>query len=561
MDKTIPTGELESLTISEPRIGLLSLPVEIFRNIINHVVLTTGFYASLEIRLVNKLFDTITLDEVLDTPRKAHKDSNSVTISDELSYTALHRRVIDSVVRSPPIVSTIRTISQKLLAHEPALDIVKIHKCLCWITIMETPASSLFARLKADYDPRQSAIKDRIQELEVIEFTDEVLDWFLAVYYTVFYEFDNFKRVCERIKERPAGDKKTPWRIDYISPIFGPIPIMAVRFATEELAIWAYENSTICAYGGTRREEYLRYTSIFGRQSIILKLFEESKTREKYERVLSFGDCPRWAAGAGGLEMVQTLLHYGDDFDVYEDVSQELEWVFLAACTHGHYNVALWCVDGGNLKPRRGSKGKGLRYGRPLCQATQSGNVEMVRLLMGLKDFVTQEDLVMSFKWAMRYAGLDMVQLYFEKGLKIDDEMEGNKTRRKILKVIFDTASKERPQHVEWILEHKVVLEGEDKNAAVRAAANGGAVKCLGVLKKFIRDWEQVANTEIRKAYDLKDRRAVEVLLKVGAEPPEGWNETQVRGWEYSSHIVALVSHSRKKSGYWPQQWNYGTVY
>ncbi|KAF3916130.1 hypothetical protein AA313_de0202494 [Arthrobotrys entomopaga] len=561
MDEVIVTEKLESLSISKPKISLLDLPVEILRSIINHVVLTTGFYASLEIRLVNKLFDTITLDEVLDTPQESHKDFNdfdNITVSDELAYTALYGRVIDSVARSPPIVSTIRAISQELLKYEATLDIAKIHRCLCWTAIVKTQPCSIFARLGGSNGFKQTVLRNSIQALESIEFNDEVLDWFLAVYYTVFYEFDNLKRVYERIKDRHTKDRMTPWRMDYTSPIFGAIPIIAVRFATEELAIWAYDNSTVCGYGGVRREDFLRYTSIFGRQTIIMKLFEESEGRSRSEKIISFGDCPRWAAGAGASDMVRVLLVDGGDFGVFENELLELELVFLTACKHGHYDIALMCVEEAQLKPDRGGKGKGLRYGRPLCQATQSGNVELVRFLMDLKDFVNQEELVMSFKWAMRYAGLDMVQLYFEKGLKIDDNM---KTRRKILKTIFDAASKERPQHVEWMLEHKVVLEGEDRNAAVCAAAHGGAVKCLGVLKRFIEDWEQVTNTEMRKAYDLKDRRAVETLLKLGVEPLEGWSERQVRGWEYDTHIVPIVNHSRKKCGYWPQQWNYATVY
>ncbi|KAK6529414.1 hypothetical protein TWF281_008590 [Arthrobotrys megalospora] len=544
--------KLESLTLEDTPRVLSDLPVEILRNIIDQVILSTGLYAALELRLVNKLFDIIALDSVLDTNRDAHLDTGYLDVTPDLTYTALHRRVVDSATRSPLLVSKIRTLTTKTHAYEPSLPIDGIREALCWASVLECGSVAIFNWRKGEsYNSINNKHENLNRKLQKIggDEDDELLDWYLCLIYTYSYDFDNLKRVYEK-----AEEKEKPVDLDYASPVFGSIPIVAARYATEEIAIWTYDHSKICKPKGSARQEFLRYTALFGRVGVMKHLVEEKGDRE--EKYFAFTECPRWATSAGQMDLLKWLLR--DGWVAFEDVSKEAKFIFLAACTHGNLEIAKWVVEEEEFEPEAGEKTKSLRHGRALCLATQSGNVELVSWLLGVNGIGGKDGMLLSFKWATRYAGLDMVKLYFEKGLPVDvnaDDWVGGK----VVKAAIDAGRKERPEHLRWIMENGVVFKGGDEHAVVYRTAQGGGIKCLKVLRDLLDGYEVIAKEELQKAWDTKERRAVETFLKDGIERPDGFDQDTLNSWKYEMRIVSTFNWSRKKWGYWPYLWNYST--
>ncbi|KAK6353950.1 hypothetical protein TWF730_008370 [Orbilia blumenaviensis] len=543
--------KLDSLTLEDAPRAISNLPIEILRGIIDQVVLSTGFYAALELRLVNKLFDIITLDSVLDTDRNSHPDIGYLDVTPDLAYTALRRRVVDTTTRSPLLVSKIRTLTAKINTYEPSLPIDGIQAALCWASILECGATAIFNFRKGDSYASINEKHDKLnRELKKSsDEDDQRLDWYLCLIYTYKHDFDNLKRVYKR-----AGEKGKTVDIDYESPVFGTIPIIAARYATEEMAIWAYDSSKICKPKGPLRQEFLQYTASFGRIGVMKHLVDEEGDRE--EKYSAFTECPRWAATAGQMNLLQWLLT--DGWVVFEDVSKEAKYIFLKACAHGDLEIAKWLVKEEGFEPEPGEKTKALRYGRPLCLATQSGNVELVSWLLGVNGMGSKDEMLLSFKWAMRYAGLDMVQLYFERGLPIDVTAD-NWIGGTVIKAAIDAGRKGRQEHLRWVMENGVVFKGGDEHVVVYKTAEGGSLQCLKVLRDLLDRYEVIALEEIQYAWDKKDRRAVETLLNDGIAKPEGFDQSALNSWEYETRIVSTFNCSRKSWGYWPHRWNYST--
>ncbi|KAK6510552.1 hypothetical protein TWF506_009657 [Arthrobotrys conoides] len=543
--------KLESLTLTDPTTTISSLPVEILRDIIDQAILSTGFYAALELRLVNKLFDILVLDSVLDTDRDSHLDTGYLDITPNLAYTALHRRVVDPATRSPILVSKIRSLTTKIHEYEPSLSIDGIREALCWTAILECGGVAIFNWRKGGFYSSINSKHERIKKeiLKTNEEDGEWMDWYLCLIYSYSHDFDNLKRIYER-----AEEKGNPVDLSRESVVFGNIPIITVRYGTEEMAIWAYDHSTLCKPKGPARQEFIRYTTLFGRIGVIKHLVEEKGDRE--EKYLAFTDTPKWAISFGQVDFLKWLI--GDGWMVFEDVSKEAKYIFLAACTHGNTEIARWIVEEEEFEPEPGEKTKSLRLGRPLCLATQSGNVELVSWLLGLEGMGTKDEMLLSFKWAMRYAGLDMVKLYFEKGLPIDpsrDDWVGSK----VVKAAIDAGKKGRAEHLRWVMENGVVFKGGDECAVLYKTAQGGSTKCLKVLRDLLNGYEAIAKGELQNAWDAKDRRAVEALLKDGIEKPNGFSESTLNSWKYQTRVVSTSNWSRKKWGYWPYLWNYST--
>ncbi|EPS40853.1 hypothetical protein H072_5287 [Dactylellina haptotyla CBS 200.50] len=555
--------KLESLTISDASTSINDLPVEILRGIIDQVVLSTGFYAALELRRVNKLFDVITLDSALDTSQDDHEDAIYLDISDELAFTALHRRVTDSATRSPALVSTIRTLSEKIYDYDPSLELNNIQECLCWTAIIQNSAAGIFNWRKGEYttsvNAKHKALQKGIAKIEADGYDGDVLDWYICLIHTFFYDFENLKEVYELMVKRGDKGKYGSKPFDYQNPVFMSIPLAAVRFATHEIAIWCYKNSTIAATIGQEREDFLKIACTFGRTEIIKYLAEESKDLDDTETELSFGECPRWATSADQLELVKVLLVECEEY-LFKNVAREVQWVFLTACTHGNLGIAKWCVEEKGFSPESGLKTQGLRFNRPLCQATQSGNAELVRWLIEVCQLGSPDQLRISFEWAMKYAGVDMVELYFEKGLPVDIEAS-EWVGGPIVEATFAAAATNRPDHLKYALKHGVYLTGGDEHTVVAKAASGGAVKSLKVIEEHFGEecWEYVTKMEMRNAIDGRDGRAVEALQAVGIKVPEGWNEREMLKWDTSAHIIPTFNWSRKKWGYWPYRWTYST--
>ncbi|RVD83177.1 uncharacterized protein DFL_007576 [Arthrobotrys flagrans] len=543
--------KLQSLTLTDTPPTISSLPVEILRSIIDQVILFTGFYAALELRLVNKLFDIIALDSVLDTDRDSHSDTGYLDITADLAYTALHRRVIDTATRSPLLVSKIRSLTTKIHDYEPSLPIDRIRETLCWTAILECGGVAIFNWRRggsyASINNKHEKIKKELQKTN--DEHNDRLDWYLCLIYAYSHDFENLKRIYER-----AEEKEKPVNLDHESVAFGTIPIVAARYGTEEMAIWTYDHSTVCKPKGSVRQEFIRYTALFGRIGIMKHLVEERGDRE--EKYLAFTDTPRWATSFGQVNLLKWLVK--DGWMVFEDVSKEAKYIFLAACTHGNTEVARWIVEEEGFEPEPGEKTKSLRHGRPLCLATQSGNVELVSWLLDIESIGGNDEMLLSFKWAMRYAGLDMVELYFEKGLPIDinkDDWVGGK----VVKAAIDAGKKGRAEHLRWVMENGVVFKGGDEHVVVYKTARGGSVKCLKVLRDLLDGYEAIAKEEIQNAWDVRDRRAVETLLKDGIEQPNDFSENTLNRWTYEMRVVSTFNWSRKKWGYWPYLWNYST--
>ncbi|EGX49859.1 hypothetical protein AOL_s00076g500 [Orbilia oligospora ATCC 24927] len=543
--------KLEYLTLTDAPLTISSLPVEILRNIIDQVVLSTGFYAALEVRLVNKLFDIIVLDSVLDTDRDSHLDTGSLDITPDLAYTALYRRVVDTATRLPLLVSKIRSLTTKIHEYEPSLPIDGIREALCWTAILECGGVAIFNWRKGGFYTSINKKHDKInQEIQKTDKEDEKwMDWYLSSIYAYSHDFENLTRIYER-----AEEKGKPVDLDCESVVFGTIPIIAARYGTEEMAIWAYDHSTVCKPKGPVRQEFIRYTALFGRIGIMKHLVEEKGDRD--EKYLAFTDTPKWATSFGQIDLLKWLI--ADAWMVFEDVSKEAKYIFLAACTHGNTEIARWIVEEEEFEPEPGEKTKSLRHGRPLCLATQSGNVDIVSWLLGLENMGTKDEMLLSFKWAMRYAGLDMVKLYFEKGLPIDPS-QNDWVGGKVVKAAIDAGRKGRAEHLRWVMENGVVFKGGDEHAVVYKTAEGGSLKCLKVLRDLLEGYETIAKEEIQNAWDVKDRRAVETLLTDGVEKPKGFCENTLNGLKYQVRVVSTSNWSRKKWGYWPYLWNYST--
>ncbi|KAK6335100.1 hypothetical protein TWF718_010541 [Orbilia javanica] len=543
--------ELESLRLTDAPITISNLPVEILRSILDQVILSTGFYAALELRLVNKIFDIIVLDSVLDTDRDSHLDTGYLDITPDLAYTALTRRVVDTATRSPLLVSKIRSLTTKIHDYEPSLPVDGIRQALCWTAILECGGVAIFNWRKggayASINNKHEKIKKEIKSTD--DEQEKWLHWYLCLIYAYTHDFENLKRVYE--KGEASGISVN---LDYESVVFGTIPIIAARYGTEEMAIWTYDHSTICKPRGSLRQEFIRYTALFGRIGVMKHLVEEKGDRE--EKYVAFTDAPRWATSFGQVELLKWLV--GDGWMVFEDVSQEAKFIFLAACTHGNLEVAKWIVEEEEFEPEPGEKTKSLRNGRPLCLATQSGNVELVSWLLDIESIGGKDEMLLSFKWAMRYAGLDMVKMYFKKGLPIDSDEDGW-VGGKVVKAAIDAGRKGRTEHLKWVMENGVVFKGGDEHALVYKTAQGGSVKCLQVLRDLLDGYETIAKEEIQKAWDVKDRRAVETLLKAGTEQPYGFSENDLNSWKYEIRVVSTFNCSRKNWGYWPYLWNYST--
>ncbi|KAK6511713.1 hypothetical protein TWF481_000619 [Arthrobotrys musiformis] len=543
--------KFESLTLKDAEVTISDLPVEILRSILDQVVLSTGFYGALELRLVNKLFDIIVLDSVLDTDRDSHPDTGYLDITPYLTYTALYRRVTDPATRSPLLVSKIRALTAKIHAYEPSLPLDGIREALCWTAILECTGVAIFNWRKGNsyssINSKHEKIKRELNKSDDVD--EEWLDWYLGLIYAYNHDFDNLQAVYEK-----SEAKGKVINLDHESVVFGTIPIVAARYGTEEMAIWAYDHSTICKPRGPARQDFIRYSALFGRIGIIKHLVEEKGDRE--EKYLSFTEVPRWATSFGQFELVKWLL--SDGWMVFEDVSGEAKYIFLAACTHGNLEIARWIVEEEEFEPEPGEKTKSLRHGRPLCIATQSGNAELVSWLLGIESLGGEEEMLLSFKWAMRYAGLDMVKLYFEKGLPIDVDSE-DWIGGAVIRAATDAGKKGRAEHLRWVMENGVVFKGGDERVLVFKTAQGGSVRCLKVLRDLLDGYESIAKEEIQKAWDVKDRRAVETLLKEGIGKPDGFDESILSTWKYEMRVVSTFNSSRKEWGYWPYFWNYST--
>ncbi|KAF3920338.1 hypothetical protein ABW20_dc0101018 [Dactylellina cionopaga] len=530
--------EMESLSLSDPPVGLPDLPVEIVRNIIDQVVLSTGFYAALELRRVNKLFDIIVLDSVLDIDRDSHIDLGYLGISDDLAYTALHRRVTDTATRSPPLVPRIRLLTDKIHKCQLDIPISTIQQALCWAVIFEHGSLAIFNWRKGEAHNSINRKHDKLNRTLQDTEEEQCLDWYLCLVYTYGYYF-------ARLKELHG---KGGVDLDYEHPVFGYIPLIAARFSNEDLIIWCYDNSFVAKREGERQSDFLRYTTTHGRIQMMEGLIKTFSQRDG-EMILSFTDCPKWATGAAQFDMLKLLL--GGGYDAFWNLKVELEFVFMTACKHGNLEIAKWVVEEKGFQPTPGPKQKGLRFSRPLCQATQSGNMELVRWLMELEGLGTEEQLILSFKWAMKYAGVDMVELYFKKGVPVKS--------RKIVQATIKAGILGRPDHLRMAMQHGVQFLEKDQGTVVYGAAATGNSKCLKVLRELLGEYKEVARAKIQQAWDSEDRRAVETFLEDGIEKPKWYDESRIRTWNYQARMVPTFNVSRKGWGWWPYQWNYIT--
>ncbi|KAF3931398.1 hypothetical protein ABW19_dt0201317 [Dactylella cylindrospora] len=493
-------------------------------------------------------FDVLVLDSVLDTSRDEHPDIGYHELSDELTYVALLRRVVDTATRNPPLVHKIREITAYLNKFYPDIPTSSIHEALCRSVVLECGGLAIFNYRKGSNHSSISQKHDRLNAaLDEMKMDSDTINWVRGLIYA-------YSRDIQQLKELADARKLD---MNETSSVFGALPVVAARYADEATALWCYKESSVCKTEQTYRQEFMRYVCCYGRMEAAEHILAEKDSTGG--KATTFADCPRWAASWGKMEVLRLLL--GRGLEICDNMEKQLEIAFLAACTHGQLDVAKYIVEEMRYVPKPGDKGKGLRHSRPLCLATQSGNVELVRWLLEFEQLSKPSELELSFKWATRYATIDMVKLYFEEGLPVDindNEWVGGR----VVRAGIDAAKNGKVEHLRFMMENGVVFRGGDEHSIIYKTAGTGAIKSLKILRELLDGYVEIAPEEFAKAWRMRNRRAMESFIEEGIQLPSWLRKERIRThYEYERRIVPIVNWGRKKWGIWPYQWTYATQF
>ncbi|KAJ6259629.1 hypothetical protein Dda_5267 [Drechslerella dactyloides] len=600
--------------------SLCDLPLELFRAIVYEAVISSYFYTSLELRLVNskprhryniphasyihtpttnrettEVFDVVVLDSVLDTCFLQH--STSFTISDDLAFTALFRRVTDPAVRAPALVGTIRDFSSRLHAHAPSIPLAKCQETLCRAALQQRTPLSIFNRQASDAVSTDSQHQQPADEMD----SATQLTWLACLVHIYNGNLAALKGTPELI-EQSFRDRD--------DPLFGCLALFAVRFSTDDVSIYLYDHSTVCQSPTATRRRLLRDAASHNRVALIRRALvsiyndddpgyfpllastnnDPAALTRHYDVTASpFPQYLRSAAENGHLDIIHTYLtHWNGTYlnpphrdrlgkssagylrrTNYRRRAQLIESCMLAACAYGQAAVVNWVINTIGYAVERHRLFEPMTD--PLHLVAVSGNISLLRQLIALyKRHVTRDTILRIMAWSAENCDPAVVAVYWEylHRRPLDDWDPASDTVDFCAGVIVKAwaaggVRRGDAAQLRVALTRDVAIPDRYLADLVEDAATDGQVGCLAVFRELVPSFDILGRRMMQWSWNGCNRRRVETLLASGVPPPEGFCEDTLRSWspwDYRLRPVPLVSRSRAKAGVFPQmdvRWTY----
>lgn len=256
------------------------------------------------------------------------------------------------------------------------------------------------------------------------------------------------------------------------------------------------------------------------------------------------------------LPMVQLLLQYGADIDAWHVEGCEMNALAVSARypdltlfrflleQHANPGAVPWQRRAGDADRDEVDNGSGMPY-TPMLEAAGHGNIEAVRILLGLGvDLATQDqDFCDAFRRAAQSGHLDICMLLVANGAEVDAEPWGEGSQvvtsltcaaaggnLGILQMVMDA----RRQAQEKLAEPKELL------AAITCGVKGGQVNSVLTLcsQQFeLKLAAQPSSTSIALQWMVTAIRAGNIDMMAALHQVL---QTQFPGWQLDGHVLCL---------------------